>query len=151
MHELSLFGQVAHSRHEQVLNILAGLAAMQPQPMYERRLIYQPLRPSASNPTSKKTLGKQSQAQPLAYIQLIKTLHDDDFGKSSPVSSGAGKSDQPDWNMRIQYTPEPETKALVLRQVVDEQISGDSLEQYLDPSKYRCVCSLLEGIIKTLR
>ena len=77
-------------------------------------------------------------------MQLIKTLHDDDFGKSSPVSSGAGKSDQPDWNMRIQYTPEPETKALVLRQVVDEQISGDSLEQYLDPSKYRCVCSLLE-------
>ncbi|KAL8849948.1 MAG: hypothetical protein Q9221_005054 [Calogaya cf. arnoldii] len=45
MHELLLHGAVPTNRHNQVLSILAGIAAMQPQPFHERRLIYKPTRP----------------------------------------------------------------------------------------------------------
>ena len=44
MHELSLYGQVTFARYEQVLNILAGVAAMQPQRVFERNIIYKPTR-----------------------------------------------------------------------------------------------------------
>ncbi|MCJ1271717.1 Mediator of RNA polymerase II transcription subunit 18 [Lobaria immixta] len=51
MHELLLFGQVPASRHEQVLSILAGVAAMQPQPFLEKHLIFKPARlPPGSRP-----------------------------------------------------------------------------------------------------
>ena len=43
-HELLLFGQVPASRHEQVLSILAGIAAMQPQPLVEKHLMFKPAR-----------------------------------------------------------------------------------------------------------
>ena len=45
MHELLLHGAVPTQRHTQVLSILAGIAAMQPQPFHERHLIYKPTRP----------------------------------------------------------------------------------------------------------
>ena len=48
MHELLLFGQIAASRHDQVLNILAGVAAMQPVAVFEKHLVFKPNRPSAS-------------------------------------------------------------------------------------------------------
>lgn len=51
MHELLLFGQVPPSRHEQVLSILAGIAAMQPQPFLEKHLVFKPARlPPGSRP-----------------------------------------------------------------------------------------------------
>ncbi|KAL8810315.1 MAG: hypothetical protein Q9223_007781, partial [Gallowayella weberi] len=45
MHELLLHGSIPTSRQRQVLSILAGIAAMQPQPFHERHLIYKPTRP----------------------------------------------------------------------------------------------------------
>ena len=42
MHELLLFGQVSALRHNQVLNVLAGVAAMQPVPIVEKHLIFKP-------------------------------------------------------------------------------------------------------------
>lgn len=48
MHELSLFSSVPVSRHTQILNVLTGIAAMQPQPFYEKHLIFKPTRPASS-------------------------------------------------------------------------------------------------------
>ena len=48
MHELLLFGQVPSSRHDQVLNILAGVAAMQPVTVLEKHLVFKPKRLPAS-------------------------------------------------------------------------------------------------------
>jgi hypothetical protein len=51
MHELLLFAQVPPSRHNYVLNVLTGLAAMQPQPILEKHLIFKPARlPAAARP-----------------------------------------------------------------------------------------------------
>ena len=45
MHELLLQSLVPQTRHAQVLNILAGLAAMQPQPVLEEYHVFKPNRP----------------------------------------------------------------------------------------------------------
>lgn len=48
MQELLLFGQVPLARHDYVLSVLAGIAAMQPKPILEKHLLFKPSRPLAS-------------------------------------------------------------------------------------------------------
>ena len=48
MHQLLLFAPVPTTRHTLVLNILAGIAAMQPRPFHKKHTIYKPLRPLGS-------------------------------------------------------------------------------------------------------
>lgn len=141
MHELSLFGQVPLPRHEQVLNILAGLSAMQPCSTYERHLIFQPLRSSDLNKVNKKIPNKPVASQPTAYVQLVKALTLHDFGSDSPlttdVEASGDQQAKSSWTMRIQEIPEPETKSLVLRKVTENAMHRGGLEQYLDQAKYR--------------
>lgn len=44
MYEYILHSQIPAAQHDLVLNILAGVTAMQPAPFYERNIIYQQLR-----------------------------------------------------------------------------------------------------------
>ena len=80
MHELLLFGQVPASRHNQVLNILAGISAMQPQPILEKHLVFKPNRKPGTGPAKpvggaqdiQKAGGAQAiQAQDLFHMQLV--------------------------------------------------------------------------------
>ncbi len=82
MHELLLFGQIPSSRHEQVLNILAGVAAMQPVPALEKHLVFKPNRlPASARPVQvggaqdiQKSQVQALQAQnqgDLFYMQLV--------------------------------------------------------------------------------
>ena len=82
MHELLLFGQVPSSRHDQVLNILAGVAAMQPVPVVEKHLVFKPNRlPASARPVQvggaqdiQKSQVQALQAQnqgDLFYMQLV--------------------------------------------------------------------------------
>lgn len=79
MHELLLFGQVPASRYDQVLNILAGIAAMQPQPILEKHLVFKPNRKPGSGTQKQvggaqdiqKPRGQDVQAQELFYLQLV--------------------------------------------------------------------------------
>jgi len=101
MHELLLFGQVPASRHNQVLNVLAGIAAMQPQPILEKHLVYKPNRKPGSG-SQKQVGGAQDiqkpgaqavQAQDLFYMQLVadvaeKTTTEQDGGKEDAVMEG---------------------------------------------------------------
>jgi mediator of RNA polymerase II transcription subunit 18 len=78
MHELLLFGQVPPQRHDQVLKILAGIAAMQPHMLVERHLIFKPRRPIVTKEGPKpgqslsqvQALQKQLQGD-LFYMQLV--------------------------------------------------------------------------------
>ncbi|KAK3171196.1 NRPS [Lepraria neglecta] len=86
MHELLLFGQVQASRHDQVLNILAGFAAMQPVPFLENHLIFKPKRLSGparpvqvggAQDIQKSQQALQAQAQgDLFYMQLVTDVAD---------------------------------------------------------------------------
>lgn len=87
MHSLSLYGLVPAPRHEQVLNILAGLAAMQPQPIYERHIVYRPLQASSqAKPNKKYPPGSTAAAKPVQqiaiYQQLVQSLRYHDFGRA---------------------------------------------------------------------
>lgn len=86
MHELLLFGQVPASRHDQVLNILAGVAAMQPVPVLEHHLVFKPNRLSGparpvqvggAQDIQKSQQALQAQAQgDLFYMQLVADVAD---------------------------------------------------------------------------
>lgn len=102
MHELNLYGQVIFERYEQVLNILAGVAAMQPQRLFERHIIYKPLRepeePGANlgrrGGTQTVAQKQKQQAAPvvLYYTKLIQKLAEDDFGTEESTSQDGAKS-----------------------------------------------------------
>ena len=88
MHELLLFGQVPLSQHDQMLKILAGIAAMQPRVIIERRLIYKPRnRVSNGNKTNVKPGAPVSQIQNLQaqmhgdvfYLQLVGNISSDSY------------------------------------------------------------------------
>ncbi|KAL9099976.1 MAG: hypothetical protein Q9187_009420 [Circinaria calcarea] len=94
MHELLLFGQVLATQHDLVLKILAGIAAMQPQPLAERHLIFMPTKsPTANTQVGAKQGVQGSQAQALKsqmhgdvfYLQLVGTLDNgQDGGNQEP-------------------------------------------------------------------
>ena len=94
MHELLLFGQVPFTRHEQVLMILAGVAAMQPQPVTERHLVFKPTRSPGVNgvkvaakpgTSTTQVQALQSQMQgDLFYLQLVSNVN----SKSNPPDDG---------------------------------------------------------------
>ncbi|PSK53102.1 hypothetical protein B9Z65_3302 [Elsinoe australis] len=152
MHELSLFAQVPAARHAQALNILAGLAAMQPSAIFTRHIVFQPHK-AATDPSqiSKKKASGPQQPQQLALIQLMTTLSRDDFGRDddhcegNPADTAMGGTETTDrqpsgtnesqWSTRIQEIPEPETKTIVLRKVIEESIPAQGIKQYLDDSK----------------
>ena len=93
MHELLLFGQVPASRHDQILKVLAGIAAMQPQLVVERHLIFRPTKPpgTKASPAGANLGAQASQVQALQaqmhgdifYLQLVGDMR---------ASSAAGAS-----------------------------------------------------------
>ncbi|KAI5242832.1 hypothetical protein E4T43_04493 [Aureobasidium subglaciale] len=139
MHEFLLYGQVPLERHEQVLKILAGIAAMQPQTLFERHLIYKPLRLPQDSKPNKKFPNKPVKPQTLTFQHLIRQLDLSEFGKDSPILLEPGSNEdvtQPvnTWRIKVQETPEPETKTLVLRQATETVLDNDSLRNFLDPA-----------------
>ncbi|KAL8635169.1 MAG: hypothetical protein Q9226_009378 [Calogaya cf. arnoldii] len=114
MHELLLHGAVPTNRHNQVLSILAGIAAMQPQPFHERRLIYKPTRPitrpSMQVGGSQAVQSKQGNPMQaiqgtiqgdLFYLHLVEDLaaegngkHEEKVGEGEMMDSGDG-GDEP--------------------------------------------------------
>ncbi|PNS19542.1 hypothetical protein CAC42_7386 [Sphaceloma murrayae] len=156
MHELSLFAQVPLARHAQVLNLLAGLSAMQPLEVYARHAVFQPIKPVVdTNQISKKKQTGPYQPQQLSLIQLVEGLSRDDFGKHDKTlqahDGDAGMADgyaatavasapeQSNWSTRIQEIPEPEIKNLILRRVTEMPLKSADVSAYLDDDKYRFI------------
>lgn len=88
MHEYSLHGQVASSRHTQLLNVLAGISAMPPVPLLKRHLIFRPtviptrqaaqVGGSQEIQDASKLAARQAQATNIDvyYLELVETLGD---------------------------------------------------------------------------
>jgi len=127
MHEISLFGQVSLGRHEQVTNILAGLAAMQPCPIYEKHIPYMPKKTATSDAQMQKAKQKPQNFQP-TYTHLIQSYTSADYGKTlSPTEQ----------KVRLVETPEPETKAFILRRVEEWNATDDDEVRYSDTNKFQ--------------
>ena len=106
MNELRLYSQIPAPRYEQVVNILAGLAASQPTAITESCLIYQQLKKLEAT-VSKKAGSKQlvPSNQKLSYHKLVRDVS----------SEAAGP-----WRIRIEDVPDPASKTAI-SQSVDEQ------------------------------
>ncbi|KAF2692286.1 hypothetical protein K458DRAFT_286095 [Lentithecium fluviatile CBS 122367] len=145
MHELLLYGQVPLSRHDQVLKILAGVAAMQPRRVLERRIIYKPTRepeePGAhlsrrggtQNVVGAKP-AKQSGARDLFYNQFVQKLSDGDFGHANgthepqekALSAAVGPGEEPKWALEFQDMPDTGDRGVSIRATAStDLLSGD--------------------------
>jgi len=148
MHELLLYGQVPAVRHEQLLSILAGLAAMQPQRVIERRALYKPIKNPSSNliqrggtqgvQNTQKSIPIQRQND-LHYLHLVRSVDEKEFGQAVDVTisydaTGQGqKEPRRPWTFELQDTPEPGKRPVGFRFAhVTEIIGGDPHKFMMD-------------------
>jgi mediator of RNA polymerase II transcription subunit 18 len=134
MHELLLYGQVPAARHDQVLKILAGVAAMQPRRVLERRIVYRPER-EPEEPGSNLRRGgtqavavKQNKAQQatapttLYFTYLVQKLADADFGVQNGSQGKTLSADvdfeggeEPAWSVRFEDIPDTGDRGVSIR------------------------------------
>jgi mediator of RNA polymerase II transcription subunit 18 len=127
MHELLLYGQVPAGRHDQVLKILAGVAAMQPLRILQRCIIYKPTREPEEPGLNVRRGGTQNiavkQTKPAAaaaalyYTKLIQKLGEEDFGvqHGSPMSADVKEGEEPKWSMRWEDIPDTGDRGVSIR------------------------------------
>ena len=136
MHELLLFGQVPFAQHDQVLKILAGIAAMQPRIVTERHLIYKPRnRVTNGNRANIKPGTPVSQRQALQaqmqgdvfYLQLV-----DNMSSESPAGS-TGKSEA---DLMDGVLPENGSNAAI-SELIETTKNTTSSEHTTDHSKHQ--------------
>ena len=154
MHELSLYSQVPASRHTQVLQILTGIAAMQPQNVVERHFVFKPARVSAqrsqvggSQAIQSQKSNTQAQApKELFYMQLVCDVPQGDMNDSSHAAGfngldSAGDIDverkepsAPDnqhWSMQFHDIPEPGKRPVVARMLNKTDIREGDAHQFM--------------------
>ncbi|KAF2872514.1 mediator complex, subunit Med18 [Massariosphaeria phaeospora] len=142
MHELLLYGQVPAPRHDQVLKILAGVAALQPRRLLARHIIYKPQR-APDEPGSHlrrggtQAIGGKNHKQPVAkdlyYSQLVQKLSEEDLNRSGPQPSngssstgGTGSGAEPKWTIEFQDVPDTGDRGVSIRMTTSTGIlSGD--------------------------
>ena len=99
MHELLLHAPVPAWRHDQVLSILAGIAAMQPITMLEKHLVFKPSRPPSGtgkagpHPGGQAGQMKALQGQmhgDLFYLKLVEEVRDERGAGSREQAIGEG-------------------------------------------------------------
>ena len=104
MHELLLFAQVPHSRYNYILNVLTGIAAMQPVPILEKHLIFKPSTPFTGTKAAhvgafqgvqgvQKLAALQGQAGgEMFYVQVVGDMAvDSTRGYQAPVEEDGGR------------------------------------------------------------
>ncbi|KAK5158637.1 hypothetical protein LTR04_005172 [Oleoguttula sp. CCFEE 6159] len=162
MHELSIFGQVPAARHEQVLNILAGVAAMQPQRVLELHVVYAPSRSRIDRNAPVKG-GTQDIAQKkksaqaagdVFYQQLVRDVREQEFGrvssfafelesKSGETVTEPGLSDsqpsQKPWTLQFYDVPEPGKRTVVSRVYSITEITRGDAHRFAKGLQYRRV------------
>lgn len=140
MHELLLYGQVPAGRHDQVLKILAGVAAMQPTRILQRCIIYKPVREPEEPGLNVRRGGTQNivvkQAKPVAataaaalyYTKLVQKLAEEDFGKghANVLSADVKDGEEPKWSMRWEDIPDTGDRGVSIRFTnTTDLLSGD--------------------------
>jgi mediator of RNA polymerase II transcription subunit 18 len=158
MHELLLFGQLPAARHGQLLNVLAGLSAMQPKRVIERHVLFKPTREPVElavvrgagtgtkdgQPQPKKKQQQQpQQTGDLYHTHLVKDLDDNDFGPAADGdrrmdSDGSdGEDEKHVWRLRFEDVPEPGKRTAILRMVETTDLPNGDTQAYMEGLGYR--------------
>ncbi|KAL8733332.1 MAG: hypothetical protein Q9166_002156 [cf. Caloplaca sp. 2 TL-2023] len=157
MHELLLHGSIPISRHTQVLSILAGIAAMQPQLFHEKHLIYKPIRP-VSRPTmqvggSQAIQSKQSNPMQavqgamqgdLFYLHLVEDLvgqgeEGDEENRRIGGGDHPSSSTNNTTNWTLQFRDIPEVgnrRPVTTRLIADIPINGGDTAAFMSAMEY---------------
>jgi mediator of RNA polymerase II transcription subunit 18 len=143
MHELLLYGQVPAGRHDQVLKILAGVAAMQPRRVLERRIIYKPQREPEEPGTNLRRGGtqavavkqtKQTAAPALYFTKLVQKLSEKDFGTGdglphetgNVLSANVKEGEESTWSTLFEDIPDTGDRGVSIRFTnTTDLVSGD--------------------------
>jgi mediator of RNA polymerase II transcription subunit 18 len=153
MHELLLFGQIPAARHEQMLNILAGLSAMQPQRVLERHVLFKPTRhPQPTGAQRGGTQGVQTGApkqvqqanrnanSDVFMVHLVKTVGEEEFGKSvEGMDVDHWSEDEGKWELRFKDTPQPGKRPTILRGAENTEIKSGDPQRYMEGLSYKSV------------
>lgn len=145
MHELLLYGQIPEARHDQVLKILAGVAAMQPRRILQRCIVYKPQREPEEPGLNQRRGGTQniavknvkqtSAAAPLYYTKLVQKLDKDDFGAQDAgkvLSADVKDGEEPRWSIRWEEQPDTGDRGVAIRQTSNtDMVSGDPHAQMI--------------------
>lgn len=148
MYELLLYGEVPQARHEQLLKILAGVAAMQPQRVIERHIVYKPAREpldpggSLNRGGAQTVVLKQVKAvaqKELFYTRLIQTLADEDFQpkeqqpqpQSRSKNSHAKRQRVGNWAFHFYDVPLAGDRGVLMRIASSTDIVGGKAKGYM--------------------
>ncbi|KAJ9642525.1 Mediator of RNA polymerase II transcription subunit 18 [Coniosporium tulheliwenetii] len=143
MHELLLFGQVPRARHEQVLSVLTGVAAMPPRRDKRQQALLAQLN------------------KDLYYTQLVQTLTEQDFRGSTENTQSSGVTNggrggldggemiraQGPWAMQFNDLPEPgDKRPVTLRYTTTTDVVDGNPHEYMTALGYSYVSEyVLEG------
>lgn len=116
MYELILHSQIAASRQNQVLQILAGITAMQPVDIREQSLVYQQLKPTQTNNAKKGAASQAGTQQRLRYHKLTRNIED----TSSPSP----------WKLVVAETPDAGMKEVNARSISEGALDPANFERF---------------------
>jgi mediator of RNA polymerase II transcription subunit 18 len=125
MHELLLFSQISPARHNQVLNILAGVTGSQPFAYQDQNVLFAQLRLPETNLNSKKKPAPGT-SQPQKWVhKLSRPVR---ITNDPPESAGP-------WRLRVEQTPDPSVKDHTAREVIESKVEDE--KTFLDTASYR--------------
>ncbi|KAF4313739.1 Mediator complex subunit Med18 [Botryosphaeria dothidea] len=164
-HELLLFAQLPNSRHDQLLNILAGISGAQPQRVIERHVVYRPQRDplqrqyavgaSQNVQTTQRATSREQLSKDMYYWQTVKELDEADFGPAQQTPTAAStehfrkEEASPDaerkgWTILFQDIPEPGQRPVNMRWVQTADIIAGDPHAHMKATMYNYVSEYID-------
>ena len=154
MHELLLFGQVPATRHAQLLSILAGLCAMQPQHTTEHHVLFRPTTiPEVTGPAKGGSQGVPAAQKSAAvqvkegrnsntdvfYVRLVRDVVvavEGDERKAEEEGLEMEEDESERWRFVFQETPVPGKRPTLLRMAQETNITGGDPQEWVEALGY---------------
>lgn len=134
MHEILLFSQISPSRHNQVLNVLAGVTGSQPFAYQDQNALFAQLRTPEIAASKKKAQTGTPQPGNLQQQQQ-KWMHK--LTRSVQITADVTPEATESWRQRVEQTPDPSIKDHIAREVTEKDLLDT--KEYKDASAYRYV------------
>jgi mediator of RNA polymerase II transcription subunit 18 len=125
MHEILLYSQIAPTRHNQVLNVLAGVTGSQPFVYQDQTTLFAQLRLPETTVSSKK---KPVPGTPRPEKWVHKLTRPVQVTSDPPESVGS-------WRVRVDQIPDPSVKDHTAREVTESEVRD--VKTFEDAEMYR--------------
>lgn len=134
MHEILLYSQISPSRHNQVLNVLAGVTGSQPFAYQDQIALFAQLRTPEIAVSKKKAQTAPPQPGALQQQQQ-KWMHK--LIRPVQITADVVPEGTDSWRLRVEQTPDPSIKDHTAREVAESDVSD--VKAFEDAGAYRFV------------